>query len=266
MRTVDFSSRRPSGVPIIGSRQTKVALGYPYGAGVTGPFHESLLRLQLYELSKPRPLLHYRLPQSGLYIDHNRNRIAEKFMATDADWLLQIDSDIEFPQTLVETLLELAGSEKKVLAASVPLGPPFPSSAWMMTESPGIWAGVPSERITSAGEPFDGLATAVLLVHRVVLEGIADQVGQCWFLKTMTPKLINERSAAAWAGNGPMRDREYVPVGEDFAFCMRARDAGFQPWCAKVPGLKHHKTLPMSHDYEVAESAPQAPSTAEGVA
>jgi hypothetical protein len=233
---------------------------------VTGPFHESILALQLYELSKARPLLTHRLPQSGLYIDHNRNAIASKFMKHPErpDWLLQIDSDISFPPTLVETLLELAGREKKILAASVPLGPPLPSSAWMMTDQPGIWAGVPSELVPAEGAPFDGLATAVILIHRDVLEAIADQVGQCWFLKMMVPRLDVPSSAEAWGETGRVRDREYVAVGEDLAFCMRARDAGFQPWCAKVPGLKHHKTLPMSHDFEEPDERPRAQAAGGG--
>lgn len=256
----------PAGPGVLrGRAAATVALGYPYGAGVTGPFHESVLGLQLYELAKPRPLLAHRLPQSGLYIDHNRNAIAAKFMGIPArpEWLLQIDSDISFPPTLVETLLELAGRERKILAASVPLGPPLPSSAWMMTDQPGIWAGVPSEKITAEGVPVDGLATAVILIHRDVLEAIADQVGQCWFLKMMVPRLDVPNSAAAWAEDGPVRAREYVAVGEDLAFCMRAKDAGFQSWCAKVPGLKHHKTLPMSHDFEEPEEQPRA-MAAEG--
>jgi hypothetical protein len=259
-------SLKPYRPQIIGApRQPTVALGYPYGGSVTGPFFESVLALQLHELAKPRPLLTHRLPQSGLYIDHNRNRICEKFMDTGADWLLQIDSDISFPPTLVETLLEVAGGGKKILAASVPLGPPLPSSAWRMTDQPGIWAGVPSEEITPEGIEVDGLATAVLIVHRDVLEAIAEQVGQCWFLKTSTPRMDPEapRSAAAWIGDGPIRDRRYVAVGEDLAFCLRAKDAGFASWCAKLPGLKHHKTLPMSHDFEVAEEQ-QLPIAAEG--
>lgn len=238
-------------------RAPKVALGYPYGSGMTGPFVESLLNLQLYEGAKPDPLLAHRIPQSGLYIDHNRNRIVEKFMTTTDEWLLQIDTDIEFPKTLVETLVALAGAERRILAASVPLGPPLPSCAWMMTEKPGIWEGVPGEAITEEGIRVDGLATAVILIHREVFEKIADTFGQCWFLKTMTPKLTSEKSIAAWGGDGPTRDREFVSVGEDLAFCMKAGEVGFACWCAKVPGLKHHKTLPMSHDYEAGLERPR---------
>ncbi len=234
------------------SRPGRVALGYPFGSGLTGPFHESLMRLQRYELSKPKPLLGFLLPQSGLYIDHNRNRIAEKFWAdTDADWLLQVDSDIEFPPNLIEQLLAVAGHTKKVVAASVPLGPPFPSCGWLATELPGVWECLPAKNITKEGTQVHGLATAVMMVHREVLAAIAEREGQVWFLKLPpVARLDVEKSRLAWEGNGPTTDRQYIPQGEDLSFCLRAQDAGFASWVAKVPGLKHHKTLPLSHDYE----------------
>lgn len=275
----------------------KVALGYPFGGSVTWIFHESMMRLQRHELAKERPLLRHLIPQAGLYIDHNRNQICEKFMTTDADWLLQIDSDIEFPATIIETMLAAAGADKKILAASVPLGPPLPSSGWMMTEQPGIWKSVKTlhwclakrgdqvcfgdlglrsgrwicaacgetyqwddERITGqqvlteTPMAVDGLATAVILIHRDVLQAIADRSGQCWFLKTMQPRLTDEKSRKAWMNeDGVMADRRYISVGEDLSFCLRASEAGHQSWCFKMPGLRHHKTLPMSHDYDSAE-------------
>lgn len=309
------AGRGPHGliVPKHAERGPRVALGYPFGGSVTWVFHESMTRIQRYELSKEQPLLYHLLPQSGLYIDHNRNNIAERFMTTGADWLLQIDSDIEFPATIIETMLEAAGEDKKILGASVPLGPPLPSCAWMMTEQPGIWKSVKTqhwclakrgdkvcfgdlalrsglwncatcdqsyqwddERITSqdvlteAPSARDGLATAVILIHREVLQAIADREGQCWFFKTLQPRLNEEASFKAWTrdgqlvtragevGDGPISDRRFVSVGEDLAFCMRARDAGYQPWCFKMPGLRHHKTLPMSHDMEGPEV--QAPA------
>lgn len=230
-----------------------VALGYCFGT-LHPEFVHSLLALREHELSRASAGAHvyvrHQIPQAGLYIDHNRNRVVEKFMSTSAEWLLQIDTDIEFPPDLPELMLELCGAERKILAASVPLGPPLPSCGWMMTESPGIWAGVPSEQVSAEGVQVDGIATAVCIVHREVFEAIADQVGQMWFFKTLQPRWTTEKSRAAWAGEGPMRDREYVSVGEDLAFSMRAHDAGYKLYVAKIPGLRHHKRLPLSHDFE----------------
>jgi len=245
------------GIHIVGQlKPVRVALGYPFGAGVTGFFHDSMLRLMEHELRKEHPLLSHRIPQSGLYIDHNRNDIVRKFMTTEADWLLQVDSDIQFPVTLIESLLKVAGdvsgpAGRRIVGASVPLGPPLPSTGWMMTDQPGIWAAVPAHQITEAGIECDGLATAIILIHRSVLDAIADMVGQCWFLKMMTPRLTSQKSLEAWRPEGRVSEREYVSVGEDLAFSMRALDAGFKSWVCKIPGLKHHKTLPLSHDFEI---------------
>jgi hypothetical protein len=184
-------------------------------------------------------------------VDHNRNEIAERFFKTDAEWLLQIDTDIEFPATIVESLLAVAARDKKVLAASVPLGPPYPSSAWMKTKTPGIWAGMPASEITAEGVKCDGIATAVCLIHREVFEAIADREGQRWFLKYEVGRLDRPASEAAWTAEaGPARDRQYVPMGEDLAFSIRAAEAGFQCWAVKVPGLRHHKVVPLSHDFD----------------
>lgn len=254
---------RPDGKPA--SAHGKVSLGYPYGGSVTGPFHLSVLALVLFEMTREargvgEPLLHIggHGPVSGLYVEDNRQRITEAFMADPAkpEWLLQIDTDISFPPTIIETLLRVAGSTKKVLAASVPLGPPFPGCALRATQTPGIWAYLNSEEITADGVEVDGLATAVILIHRDVIEAIADRDGQCWFLRKPTARLDQDASRAAWLGQGPSRDRRYINQGEDLAFCLRAKEAGFGIWCAKVPGLRHHKTLPMSHDHEAAEPSP----------
>lgn len=239
--------------------QPRVALGYPAGGSVTMAFHESVLRLQLYELAKPQPLLWHRLPQQGLYVGLNRNRIAQKFWKeTAADWLLQIDTDVDFQPTIVETLVELAGRDKKVIAASVPLGVPYPSCGWEKTSDPGIFRCMRSEEILAEGTKADAAATAIFMVHRDVLDAIADAMGQCWFLSKLVPRLEIPTSAAAWGEAGPARDREFVEIQEDLAFCLRAGEVGFDVWVAKVPGLKHYKTLPMSHDYETEDEAVKA--------
>jgi hypothetical protein len=244
--------------------RTKVMLGYPYGGGLTGPFHKALGALERYELSKdPQDrLLTHELPVQGLYIADNRNRIAKEFLKTDCTWLLQIDSDISFPETLIESMVSLAGSDKKVLAASVPLGAAFASCAFLRTTAqgqmlpPGVWSCVPSELIGVEPIECDGLATAVILIHRDVLEAIARAHGQCWFHHIYVPKdMVWDAERGEWLMREGVRpeDVEYLSQGEDLAFCARAALCGYKLWCARVPGLKHHKTLPMSHDHEVPE-------------
>lgn len=209
----------------------KVVLGYPVGGSVTLPFHASCLRLLGYELGKPdaRRLLSKITHTSGLYVGDNRTMLAQRFLSTSADWLLMIDTDIEFPATLLETMVGLAGDERKILAASVPLGA-YASTAFMRTEKPGVWRAVypvPSEPI-----PVDGIATACVLIHRDVLEGMAARLGQSWF-----HHIYLEREGG-----------EYLSQGEDLAFSVRAAECGFKSWAVHVPGLGHYKTRRLSHD------------------
>jgi hypothetical protein len=221
----------------------KVVIGYPVGGSVTLPFHVSIVRLLGYELTKPddQRLVGQITHTSGLYVADNRQLLVQRFLQKgDAEWLLQIDTDIEFPATLVEDLVRLAGDDKKVLAASVPLGV-YPSCAFRRTDTPGIWEPVwpvPTQPIA-----VDGIATAVCLVHREVFEAIAERNGQSWFNHIYLPE--------SPPGTPPAEFR-YRSQGEDLAFSVRAAEAGYPIWCVHVPGLRHYKTRPLSHDDERA--------------
>lgn len=224
------------------TRTPKVVVGYPVGGSVTLPFHTSMLRLLGYELAKADGdrILAKIQHTAGLYIADNRTLLAQRFLESDADWLFQVDTDIEFPPTILETLVEMAGREKKVLAASVPLGA-YPSCAFNLTDKPGIWEPlwpVPLEPVE-----VDGFATAACLIHRDVFERIADLNGQSWFHHIYLPQSA--------AGTAP-RDFKFRSQGEDLAFSVRAREAGLALWCAHVPGLRHYKTRALSHDDERA--------------
>lgn len=217
----------------------KVVVGYPVGGSVTLAFHASMLKLLGYEMGKGDKRLLAKITHSqGLYVADNRTMLAQRFLSTDADWLLQIDTDIEFPPTLIEDLVRHAGTERKVLVASVPLGA-YPSCAFMRTDVPGVWSPVWPVPMTPI--LCDGIATAVALIHRDVFEAIAERGGQCWFHHVYLPQ--------SKAGTPP-RDFKFLSQGEDLAFSVRAADAGFKQWAVHIPGIKHHKTRGLSHDDE----------------
>lgn len=317
-------------VPIIGTSIPKVALGYCFGT-LHWPFVKSLLAQGQHDLRRTQqhgaPYVWHHIPQPGLYIAVNRNTIAEQFLKTDAEWLLQIDTDIQFPPDIVERMLEAAGRDRKIVAASVPLGwsqehgIPLPSTALMHGSAPGEWEYVPAEHwcptcgdrrielrstaagyqctrdaahmfaaddalvqaqfiVTAEGIEADALATAIILIHRTVLEDIADRFGRCWFLHRRVPRVTSRKSLEAWkawkekygdfqrleddwAGDASMRDREFVSVGEDISFCLRASDVGHKSYCVKIPGLRHFKAVPLSHDTDPVEQPEAAPRAAE---
>lgn len=250
---------RWKGAGIVRPAAPKVALGFCYGT-LHPPFVFSKDRMWMYDSARSdrglKPMLTHQLPQGGLYIDHNRNIIVQRFRdKTNADWLLMIDTDIEFPANLVEQLLAVAGDDCKIVAASVPLpmDDAIHSCGYVFTSTPGIWANVPIAEIKPTGTDCDGIATAVSMIHREVLDAIADRDGQVWFLKTTQPNLIEERSAAAWRGEGPIRDRQVIPMGEDLAFSLRAHLAGYKCRVARLRGLRHHKNGPLTHDHDFPE-------------
>lgn len=219
----------------------KVVFGYPCGGSVTVPFHASCLRLLAHELVKPERerVLARMCHASGLYVGDNRMTLTENMLEKEANWLLQVDTDIEFPEDLIETMLRLAGTEKKVLAASVPLGTAYPTCAFRWTGKPGIYESLP--QVGPEPVECDAIATAVVMIHRDVFDAIADEHGRSWFHAIHLAKSSPETAP---------RDFAFVVNGEDIAFSMRAKAAGFSIWCAHVPGLKHYKTMPLSHDDE----------------
>lgn len=264
---------KAAGIPIIGQRRApRVALGYPAGGSVHFVFMQSMFALQRYELVKDSStrLLQHLFPQQGFFIEDNRNSIVDRFLReTQDDWLVMIDSDIAFPPQIIEMLVAAAGPDRKVLGASVPLGiverdgrpEPLPSCALRMTDEPGVWAYLEAHEISTDGTEVHGLAMPVFMVHREVLEAIADREGRSWFLRKAVPKLNDPISREAWMGDGPVRDRAYINQGEDLAFCARAIDAGYKLWCCRMPGLRHFKTEPQSHDFD--DSLQAAPTAAE---
>jgi len=48
----------------------------------------------------------------------------------------------------------------------------------------------------------------------------------------------------------PQPEGRFLSQGEDLAFSIRARDAGFPIYAVHLPGLRHHKTRALSHDAE----------------
>ena len=258
-------------------RDRKVLFGYPCGGSVTVPFHASCLRMLAHELSKPSrealvlpgqsgqvkfngmsggiklvdygpdvPMRHLAKMEhaSGLYVGNNRMTLTEELIdETPANWLLQIDTDIEFPPTLIETMLELAGTDKKILAASVPLGTAYPTCGFQWSRTPGQYYAL--EEIPRSPIEVDAIATACVLIHRDVFEAIAREHGRSWFHSIYLAKSPPET---------PIEQFAFTGNEEDIAFSMRAKASGFSIWVVHIPGLGHYKTIRLSHDDEKSKA------------
>ncbi len=213
----------------------RVVIGTPRGGSITGPYHDSVLALQHDQWrvrSENEIQLAAVLAGTGLYVEDNRHWLAWRFLNEQtAPWLLMIDSDISFKPDLLDQLLEAAHSRDdiRVLAGNVPLDV-FPTAGYLAMPQPGVFGPLkilPPEKVFEV----DAAATAIMLIHREVLQKIREREGECWFYRHKVA--VEER------GDYPYRT--FLNLGEDISFCLRARDAGFSTWLVQdLSGVVHH--------------------------
>lgn len=221
----------------------RVLLGYPVGQMETTAFSASVRRLVSWESMKdPKErVLAGTTVAPGLYVDDNRNALAKRALdIPTVDWLWQVDTDIEFKPDFLDRMLAIAESRGlKILAASVPIGETWPTCGYRLSGRAGEWKPVQPQELGSEPIEVDGIATACTLIHRDALVAIAQKHGRRWF----------DRIAVQSSPEGtPLAETDYVNEGEDFSFCLRARDVGLSVWCVYVPGIRHWKIAAYTHD------------------
>ena len=163
-------------------------------------------------------------------IEHARNRLAHKFLETDAKWLLMMDDDIipsigrpnwfRYWVQGARQILDLP-LQRHVLHRLVGAGKTLVGAAYFGRQENGALMasdqGLASRAKTyeDAVVPVDWVGTGCMLIHRKVFEDIRAKFGDS--LKINVP------------------DYEYdyfrpfdSARGEDVSFCLRAKDAGHQ--------------------------------------
>jgi hypothetical protein len=164
-------------------------------------------------------------------IEHSRNRLAHKFLETDAKWFLMLDDDIipsigrpNWFRTWIpdarskpdlplqrHVLHRLIGANKTLVGAAYfgrQQGGPIMCSDWNL----GKRARVHEDAVV----PVDWVGTGCMLIHRKVFDDIRATYGDDLKIKV------------------PDYDYDYFRPfdsahGEDVSFCMRAKKAGHQP-------------------------------------
>jgi hypothetical protein len=164
-------------------------------------------------------------------IEHARNRLAHKFLETDAKWLLMIDDDIipsigrpnwfrywvQGARQILDLPLQrhvvhrLIGAGKTIVGASY-FG--RQEGGALMASDQGLASR--AKTYEDAVVPVDWMGTGCMLIHRKVFEDIRAKFGDS--LKI----------------NVPDYDYDYFRPfdsarGEDVSFCIRAKEAGHQP-------------------------------------
>ena len=137
----------------------------------------------------------------GVYpVENARNRAVENFLGSPFQWLLMLDNDVIPPLNFLKIITE-AESEGKFL-----FGVPTPMIGdkglqWNIAHREDEVQCAFNVTLPAGWNRCDFLGGSFLAARRPVFEAIKNN----WF-----NRLPNK--------------------GEDFSFCQRAQDAGFQPW------------------------------------
>jgi hypothetical protein len=161
---------------------------------------------------------------------HSRNRLAEKFLQTDAKYLLMVDDDIipcigrpawmrstvQSAQNVPDLPLQRHIIHRLLNSGKTLIGGAYfgrQEGAKLMCSNQSL---VESARAyNDIVEPVDWIGTGCLLIHRSVFDDI----------KKKHPELATANPDAPFDYFLPMAGH----VGEDVAFCRRAKEAGHQP-------------------------------------
>ena len=203
-------------------RQPKCFIAVPTRDMTAGPICRGLALL-LVDLAR-RPEDHLIDIVPGYPVDRVRNLICTRFLESDAEYLLMIDDDVVPPAGV----LDMARHGKDVVAglcyAFIPQRGYY-AAAYTPPDDDGKYGRVGiGQGVEDQGLLEVGLAgSACLMIHRRVLEAVDPP-----YFET---RLDDERL--------------YLVDSEDFAFCRKARAAGFSLWLDTGQMCSHFKTLDM---------------------
>jgi hypothetical protein len=222
-----------------------VVVGFPHNGSTHALFATSLAGLVEFELRKPSP--HYTYiacsAMGSCHIVSNRNRLVSKM--GEAEWLLQLDTDLEFKPDLLRVMMD----EARAVGAKVMLGLYLNTRAINEGANAGFYEPIPMLHSWTAtgdglyaggfktlpeippGQTFkvDGGGAGLLLVHREVFQAIGKNYeGRRW-------------RHFAWQ-DLPDGDE----MGEDLVFCRRAVEAGYEVWATTKVLARHWKSLPVT--------------------
>jgi hypothetical protein len=185
------------------------------GGTVDGAYAHSMVRAIAYTMSKPGLLAGYLRWAGGPLLTKARTEVVRHFLDnTEADWLLQIDSDMVFEPDFIFQLWKNAHPTEAPIVAGhcYSLTSERGPTPTMWTTAPPDapipivpFEGYPSDRLV----PVEATGAACLMVHRSVFEKM---------LQVMPDHPHPWFEEAYWGKE---------PVGEDITFCLRARKLGF---------------------------------------
>lgn len=212
------------------------------GGNLSNEFATSLLNAIVYDSNNSKILRAAHLRASGGCVATTRDGGTDHFLNApelkSCAWMCWIDSDIEFPPNTFDTILEVADPELAPIISGLYITSHEQHGvipcAWNYDESAphGVTPLIPFDVDKTAAELAAGVrlvpaattGAGFLLVHRSVLLSMHARYGSPspWFHEDI---------------------RAGVKMGEDFSFCLRARDMGYPVYVDLGVDLGHKKPV-----------------------
>ena len=217
---------------------TPVVIGYPHrGDDLHHVFAKSMfssLTLSNQRAQQGLPWVAHIVSSESCYIVKNRNRLVRMFLDTPYEWLLMIDTDMEFEPDLLTELFKVAHPvTAPIVAGACAVVDPAGNRilVWYQQVEDGVYRQARFDPRHKAVH-LDAAGTGCLLVHRSVFERILSRQ--------------TEPDEWVWFDQPSVNGKR---IGEDMAFCRRAVRLGFSIWGCPMAVLKHHKTTPIVPDF-----------------
>jgi len=227
-----------------------VVVGFLHPGMVSAYFTTSLVQMLLFDQGTSRHIVGMLQEWSSANVSTARNEIVRRFLEhhTQAEWLLFVDSDMQWDHDALDRLLSAADQAAAPIVGGLCFGAVrdrlFPTIYRLVpTEEGGVTTLRVGDYPRNQLVPCDATGAAFLLIHRSVL-------------KSMRAHQFNP--TFPWFQEAELGG---LPAGEDLTFCLRARQLGVPIHVDTRVKVGHHKSALFTEAMFDAQRAQESEST-----
>ena len=229
----------------------QVVIAYIHSGSLSSYFTESLIATLLLDGQRKRKIVGLLQEWSSANISAARNLLTQRFLDDyQAEWLLWVDSDMQFGADALDALLASADPDSAPIVGGLCFGMMqgrlFPTIYMLAEDDEG------KARTVRVGQyPADalvkvaGTGAAFLLIHRTALDTIRGRGFNPTFPFFQETEMHGQ------------------PVGEDVTFCLRALACNLPIHVNTAVKVGHHKSNLLTEDMFLGQVEPDPPP-AEG--
>lgn len=159
-----------------------------------------------------------KMPVGSSLLVADRNRILQMFWELEADYLLCVDSDLGWDPFAVLRLLQ---ADKEISGGVYPSRDNTGFTFRPDTEEDGRIVICPDTKLLK----MQYMPAGFMLIKRIVIEKMKEKFAHTWY-SPKDPR--NEKESAHCLFDTEVYDGEFW--GEDYVFCRRVRETGFDIW------------------------------------